>query len=327
MMFSALYTAYRYDALPDRDLYELPSAPAKSFAVSFSQDQQLMAYYLPKKGSSPAELWISDVTMCNPVLIYKDYEGRIGETTSFAYFQWGPGDKTLIFRSVENEFPMLIYQMENQELEFWQGVCEDILYVGETDDVVVSCSHDEKFSYLHPDGKITTVPSPPKPTDDPVVFWSFSKEGDASYITSAQEVYLLRRSGQKLKLPFKGFTLMSLWDPDPLHWATNRDRLLVLAYDPQEKRCPDERACWFVVDGMSGKILWWLKPETIEKGPQWQWENINTMHPASISPDGEILALQYYQLSLKFLLIIRLSTSEVLIEDNIFSDQMVWPSY
>ena len=52
---------------------------------------------------------------------------------------------------------MLIYNLENHEIGFWVGVCEDILYLDETKEVVVGCSHDGGYSYLHPDGRMTSV--------------------------------------------------------------------------------------------------------------------------------------------------------------------------
>jgi hypothetical protein len=326
LIFSGLYVAYSFDLPPDRNIFDLSLSPAQSFAASFSQNQQWIAYGLPNGRVPTTELWVSDVQLCNPIRFYADHSGPIGEWSdwnSYAYFQWGPGDKTLIFRSSKDEFPMVIYRLEDQEVEFWQGVCEDILYLAETVEVVIGCSHDGGYSYLHPDGRITTVISIPKGTSDHVVAWSFSREGDAAYITSAQEVYLLRRNGQKIKLPLKGYKFMLPSDPVPFQWAAERNRLLVLAYDPQKKRCPPESACWFVVDGDRGKITWWLKPEQIDK-PR-PWDEINMEHPASLSPDGELLALQYYELSLKHLLLIRLSTNEVLTEDDIFSDRMAWP--
>lgn len=325
MMFSALYAAYRYDASPDKPIFELRYIPTGGFAASFSQNQQLIAYHIQNERSSATELWLSDVTLCNPLIVYTDKGRQMSEPNSFTYFQWGPGDKTLIYRSSENEFPMLIYHLVDQSVEFWQGSCEDILYLEETHEVAVGCSHDGKYSYLHMDGRVTTATSIPKPTGDPVVAWSFSKEGDAAYITADAEVYLLQRSGQKIKLPLKGFSsIVSPWDPIPLQWSTNQNRLLVLSYDPQEKRCPAEKACWFVIDGDNGEITWWLKPEAIKK--KVQWDEVDTMHPAALSPDGELLALQYYWVPIKTLMIVRLSDNDVLSEADIFSDQMVWPA-
>lgn len=323
LVFGGLYTALRLDMPPDSLLFELPADPAKSYAASFSQDQKLIAYYLPQGKSSAGELWVSDVTLCHPTLIYTDDNGLINESSSYAYFQWGPGDKTVIFRSDESEFPMLIYQLENQQVELWQGVCEDILYLDKTNEVVVGCSHNEKYSYLHQDGRVTTADRIHEQAGATVVTWSFSKEGNAAYITSAHEVYLLQRNGKKIKLPLKGFTPFNLWDPDPLHWAAEKNRLLVLAYDPAEGRCPPDRACWFVIDGQSGEIIWWLRPEITES--QLYWNEIDTTHPAAISSDGELLALQYFQTSLKYLLIVRVSTSEVLTKADVYSDQMAWP--
>ncbi len=325
LIWGSLYMAYRFDFPPDKSFFDLPIDPAKSFAVSFSQDQQSIAYFQNEETSKSAELWISDLTLCNPILVYRDQEGRIGDPSSFTYFQWGPGDKTLIFRSDENEFPLLVYNLENREIDFWHGSCEKVLHMVDVNELVIGCTHDEKYSYLYPDGRITTVASIPKQTGDPVLTWSFSRKGDSAYITSTKEVYLLRKSGQKTKLPLEGFTTAVALGFDPLHWSANSERLLVLAYDPLENRCPPDLACWFVVDGESGEIVWWLKPETIDE--EKYWNEIDTIHPAALSPDGKLLAIQYYRDPGMTLSIIQLSTNEVISKNDVFSDLMAWPTH
>jgi hypothetical protein len=320
-----LYMAYRYDLPPDQSLYDLSPGPAKSYTVTYSQDQKLIAYFLPNEDTSNAEIWISDLPLCSPTLIFEDHDSRIGNPKSYTYFQWGPGDKSIILKSDENEFPMFVYSLYNHEVEFWQGVCDDIVHLDKTNEIVVGCSHDGKYSYLHPSGMISTVATNPKLDGNPVVAWSFSNGGDAAYITSTNEVYLLRGNGQKTKLPLEGYALINIpFGLDPLHWSANGERLLVLAYDPLENRCPRDLACWFVVDGESGEIVWWLKPETIDE--EIYWDEINTMFPAALSPDGEQLAIQYYKVGM-LTSIIQISSDKVLIQDNVFSDQMAWPPY
>jgi hypothetical protein len=77
------------------------------------------------------------------------------------------------------------------------------------------------------------------------------------------------------------------------------------------------------MDSTSGEIRWHLKKETVENQGM-HWENLSTFYEATLSPDGEWVAMFMMEVPLRFFIAISLVSDDVISLGDYIIENMYW---
>jgi hypothetical protein len=269
-------------------------------------------------------LWLSDLDLENPQLIYTDEDELYSDADyeTALNLQWTADDLHLIWYT-ENDSPNLIYHLQTQTIELWPWKCDRIALSSRTNKLATWCiseQSDSQYSVIEWGGNIWYSDVPPtfelvrqeqiSLTSPPV--WAWSSDGNrlAYFNPSSQTGELIIANVQGIvELSFPNVAWWQteavaesrIYLPAPLiRWSRDSSQLLVFAHDLTTNACPQYRdywsgsdelydiPCWQVMESQSGTVLWaWaeLVNITSEDGSEtWQ------VWDAAISPSGKHLA-------------------------------------
>lgn len=271
----------------------LDQGPGDALYFRFAHYANKIAYW---SLGTPGQLWISDLSLANHELIFRDEEnlylfGSYPFSDNEISLEWSPDDQYLVIRVFSDESLNLIYHVNSGILESWPYICDRIASSPKSQNWAVWCTSSVKqprFAVIEWGGDIWYTEAAPEielvkinsPSGEPPFpdIWSWSPDGKkiAFFDPNDPEGYLhiVTELGEHLKiLQGSAYWLSEVYprffSPENLiQWAQNDSRILIFANGNETHSCPvwknvlseneteHQVPCWQIVDISSDEVIW-----------------------------------------------------------------------
>lgn len=307
----------------------LAVGPGDALLLTFANYTNKVAYWT---GNEKGQLWISDLELENPQLVYTD-ETQIYETNEDSLYSWfGNGDLIwsaddlhLIFDPKDETLPNLIYHLQNDSVEEWPWYCDRVALSPQTGRLATWCAaldDSSNFAVMEWGGEIWISSSPPKQnivrqTSERALLWEYiwawSSDGQQiAYFDPADtkgRLFIANSEGIQQEL----FTGSAWWlnsntsniglPQHIIHWTPDGQRLLVYANELSPNACSEyifpfqedmavELPCWHLLTAPDYSLIWSWNDFIVASKVPSELTKHWRAVEASISPDGDYLALR-----------------------------------
>jgi hypothetical protein len=319
--------------------------PIDNAQVTFANSANMLAYWT---NTMPGRLWVSDLDVTNPRLVYTDTAGIY--PFDKVQLVWSPDDNHVIVERNDRPTPAVIYHVLTGTTEPWPWICDTVATSPHTDRLALWCSSvsGSRYAVIEWGGEIWYSNSAPttqiaQRTDRTPPTWAWSPDGQQiAFINqdgSQWHVSIANTAGVQTNLPLAvDDPHRNLWEFARIQWSFQGQRLLFRAHSTSEHPCPlyqspvpspfdgsstatpEPRECWYVVDARTGQVLWnendsvkaisrLLATAPIKDATM--WDSIN----ASFSSDGSMVAFTLAAHVLRAVFVAELGSGKVSMMD------------
>jgi hypothetical protein len=275
--------------------------------LAFAPYSPLVAYLT--KTSESEDLWLADLNLENPELLYSIDPGWLGQSSNpgDVNIQWGPSDDSLLISSYLAQNHLILYSLNKKTAVETIGACDQIAPLPGSDQLTTWCALDKgapsAYAYFALNGDIVFTKAKPDPGVE-VYEWAFAPgDNRLAYLPKQGNLTIATNPVRSLEISARLLNEPRAFKTKPfLQWSENGERLLTYAYN--QKYCPlsenpvsgnlEASECWLVADSVSGEILW---------GPNMNAKEIKELTGlsleklfspcAGLSPNNDWLALCY----------------------------------
>ena len=253
----------------DMSEYGIQSDSVGSAAsLAFSHFSNQVAFWFRKPGE-PGSLWLADIDMKEPKLIYVDEDEEFNSDISFppkdVNIDWFPNDKyVLVNPTNQNAYPILVDVSAGSYQENWPWECNSVVVSPKTSQLALLCNHNGEQLLIEWNGELWTNASIPEseilwqwednyilPLSPSGTIPPWSPDGSKIARISPSEpnrLEIITNTGDKTVVHFEVDALF----PYTIRWTLD-GKILVGGY---KETWP---ASWFIVDSNTGKIIWSLE--------------------------------------------------------------------
>lgn len=273
--------------------------PGDALLLSFANYANTVAYWTDKE---IGQLWISDMELEMPRLIYAD-EAQVYATNDDSLYAWDgkgdliwtPDDLHVIFDPKDKTLPNLIYHLQSNAAEPWPWDCDRVAVSPQTKRLATWCAAldgSPNFAIIEWGGEIWISPSPPvqeivrRRGERAIAWesnWTWSSDGQQiAYfdpLDTEGRLFVADATGvQKALFPGAAWWLnletSHLAIPQNiLQWSQDGRWLLVYANDLISDSCPDIEIMFDLTEGELSDVPCWHLLDTQDYRMHWSWRD------------------------------------------------------
>jgi hypothetical protein len=282
-------------------------------------------------------VWLSDMDLTKPSLLFRDDEGWLGDLRAGRYeypilLTWGPDDLTMIVKNrVMEENRLVLVSLTDHSSQNYSGECNQLVRIIASNKIAIGCDDgssgaDDRLALL-PEGKIERIDLQEIEILDIAEEWAISPDGESvAYLDKDFTVNIIGSDGQFQEAPI-------YFDPESdykydlfteragLRWNPDGSLVLIFGIRLEEDACPQyfnsstgelvSQPCWYVWDVKSAEFVWWLTPEATA-AEKFIWNEISTRFEAEFSPDGKWVAIFLAEGGIEDLLVFSLEDDSII---------------
>ncbi len=286
------------------------------------------------------------MTLEENTLIYTDRDENYQlEFDYFPYselnFYWSPSERYLILDFNSDDLENMIFDRETQIIQNWNYDCNRIARSPRTKNWALWCvstkPSEEAYAVIESDDTLWISTESPTEIlvnkDDlrqNIWRWSPDRQKIAFFDPddTTGSLHIAEKTRINHILPGSTFEFadaLQYTQLDPIQWSESGDLLLIYGRDPENQACPkwkDEFGsgntytnvpCWQIVNSQSGDIVWQISKsiELIENKVAEIFPTF-TYDSASISPDGNLIAVSYSSGGFRNLFVADIQTGQII---------------
>ncbi len=316
--------------------------PNSGFSLSFPKYSDKLAY-LVESDSGQIELWITDLEFKHASVVWQDTTDWLGNLslTMLAnqdQIVWGPGDNSIFIYSFLNKDRFVLYSTKSKNEYYWIGKCDQIVRIDAESPLALGCTGDlgdgQTAAIVSLDGDIEFGDFSQLIIGEEILDYAFSPDGKQVIYTTVTGEFLISKSseatlelslsyGYKERKPFDSDTFM-----DGMQWSSDGTKILVFGNSTTSEVCPltsdgFELHCWMVIDAKSGEIIWRMK-EFIANEINSSWDRLTAFYGAVLSPDARWVIISLLDSPIEYLVLVSLTSDDVVTLANYFPKSMFW---
>ena len=330
--------------------------PGPAESIAFSNFRNSMAFW----EINNEDLTLSNL----PYEEIQSFPASNGGFPPESFLTWTPDDLHLIISQYGETPTRWILDVKTGTVENWNYLCNQVVVSPKSGRLALGCvtpEHPDELVLMEWGGEIWVPDQPPGnvltkwenenyPWLDIYSVLGWSSNGNSVayfdqmdpeghlYIAGAEGVlHKILPGGAYWLSPY--YNVISPLTSKPIQWAHNGSRLLALARGTKDKPCPkstiasgpnqgiyENDACWQVIDVESGEVIWRLTDaiEDLAQIASVDFLESRSFITASISPDGNLLALTSIVGGFRNLFIIEIDSNEVIRQYPIFFQYLRW---
>jgi len=237
--------------------------------------------------------WLSDIALTSPQQIFIDNEELFSPKDFLeipVQMEWLVNDKYVLVTSAKDQTNQILVNVDSQSFEEWHWLCNSVIVSPKTEELALACTQAEQFPLIIEwDGEIwqsgdedfIVIKTQMSPDDK--ISWSPDGQQIAVVAENAPDTLnIIHVDGSVLEVPLEVSAIL----PETMSWSVENGRLLVGG------SCQSLTFCWFVVDGVTGEILWGLENSGGSRyGSREDWR----ITKAAISASGQFVILQTHR--------------------------------
>lgn len=262
--------------------------------LAFANFSNQIAFWAHNLDDQPG-FWLSDIALTSPRQIFVDDEELFSPKDFLeipVQIEWLVNDKYVLVTSAKDQTNQILVNVESQSFEEWHWLCNSVIVSPRTDALALACTQAEQLPLIIEwDGEMWQSEG-----DDFVVIKTQASPDDkTSWAPDGQQIAVVAENAPDVLnvVDADGFVLevplpVSAILPETVRWSVENGRILVGG------SCQSLTFCWFVVDGVTGEILWSLENSG---GSHDGFREDLRITKAAISASGQFVILQTNSLS------------------------------
>ncbi|MCA9946609.1 MAG: hypothetical protein KC449_24175 [Anaerolineales bacterium] len=255
----------------------------------FANFSNQIAFWAHNLDGQPG-FWLSDIALTSPQQIFVDDEELFSPKDFLeipVQIEWLVNDKYVLVTSAKDQTNQILVNVESQSFEEWHWLCNSVIVSPRTDALALACIQAEQLPLIIEwDGEMWQsegddfVVIKTQTTPDDKISWAPDGQQIAVGAENAPDALnIVDANGFVLEVPLPVSAIL----PETVRWSVENGRILVGG------SCQSLTFCWFVVDGVTGEILWSLENSG---GSHDGFREDLRITKAAISASGQFVILQ-----------------------------------